>query len=131
MNKRIVIIGAGAAGIAAASKLWANGFHNLLILEAESRIGGRVHTIPFADNVLDMGAQWCHGAKNNVVFGMAERHALLEVSVEQFNMIRSDGSWIPQRTRDDLMELAMRLLHGNVDEMERYQGSLGSYIIQR
>lgn len=58
MEKKIVIIGAGASGFAAASKLIANGFHNLLILEAENRIGGRVHTIPFGANVLDMGAQW-------------------------------------------------------------------------
>lgn len=58
MEKKIIIIGAGAAGFAAASKLISNGFKNVTILEAENRIGGRVHTIPYGKNVLDMGAQW-------------------------------------------------------------------------
>lgn len=58
MNKKIVIIGAGAAGMAAATKLLDNGFRNLTILEAEKRIGGRINTVPYASNVVDMGAQW-------------------------------------------------------------------------
>lgn len=44
---KIVIVGAGAAGIAAASKLYENGFENITILEAEDRIGGRIHTTWF------------------------------------------------------------------------------------
>lgn len=58
MDKKIIIIGAGASGFAAAAKLISNGFENVTILEAENRIGGRVNTIPFGENVLDMGAQW-------------------------------------------------------------------------
>lgn len=58
MNAKILIIGAGAAGMAAGTKLLENGFKNLIILEAENRIGGRVNTVPFASNVVDMGAQW-------------------------------------------------------------------------
>lgn len=44
-NRRIVIIGAGPSGISAAVKLFENGFTNVTILEAEDRIGGRVHTV--------------------------------------------------------------------------------------
>lgn len=58
MDKHVIIIGAGAAGIAAATKLILNGFRNIVILEGQSRIGGRIHTIPFNDSVLDVGAQW-------------------------------------------------------------------------
>ena len=43
----VIIVGAGAAGIAAASKLFQNGFQNITILEAEDRIGGRVYTTRF------------------------------------------------------------------------------------
>lgn len=57
-SKEIIIIGAGASGFAAASKLMSNGFRNVLLLEAENRIGGRIHTIPFGAGVLDVGAQW-------------------------------------------------------------------------
>lgn len=58
MNKKIIVIGAGPAGMAAATKLMDNGFQNLTILEAENRIGGRINTVPYASNVVDMGAQW-------------------------------------------------------------------------
>jgi len=44
---KIIIVGAGAAGIAAASKLLKNGLNDFVILEANNRIGGRVHTINF------------------------------------------------------------------------------------
>lgn len=43
-NPKIVIVGAGASGIAAASKLFQNGLTNFILLEAENRIGGRIYT---------------------------------------------------------------------------------------
>lgn len=58
MDKRIIVIGAGASGIAAATRLVFAGFKNVVVLEAENRIGGRIFTIPCGENVLDMGAQW-------------------------------------------------------------------------
>jgi spermine oxidase len=57
-NARVIVIGAGISGISCATKLIENGFKNVQILEAENRIGGRVNTVPFASNVLDLGAQW-------------------------------------------------------------------------
>lgn len=57
-NIRVLVIGAGASGISAASRLIEKGFNNVTILEAENRIGGRVYTIAFADNVVELGAQW-------------------------------------------------------------------------
>ncbi len=44
---KIIIIGAGASGLAAASRLCEHGIHpaQITILEAENRIGGRIHTI--------------------------------------------------------------------------------------
>lgn len=41
---KIVVVGAGPSGIAAASKLFENGLKNVTILEAENRTGGRVYT---------------------------------------------------------------------------------------
>lgn len=58
MDKQILIIGAGASGIAAATKLLENGFGNVTILEAEPRIGGRIKTVPHGSAFIDMGAQW-------------------------------------------------------------------------
>lgn len=57
-NVRVIVIGAGISGISCATKLIENGFKNIRILEAENRLGGRVNTTPFANSVIDMGAQW-------------------------------------------------------------------------
>lgn len=50
--KRIIIIGAGMAGLVAASLLKDTG-HNVTILEANSRIGGRIYTLraPLSENL--------------------------------------------------------------------------------
>ena len=51
-GKKVVVIGAGAAGLAAAYQLRAAG-HSVSVLEARSRPGGRVFTLrePFADGL--------------------------------------------------------------------------------
>jgi monoamine oxidase len=43
----VIIVGAGASGIAAATALMENGVDNIVILEAENRTGGRINTVPF------------------------------------------------------------------------------------
>lgn len=44
---KILIIGAGAAGISAAKRLLEKGLQNITILEAGDRIGGRINTVEF------------------------------------------------------------------------------------
>lgn len=51
----IVIIGAGPAGYSALARLLDNGYTNVILLEGNNRIGGRIYTIPFADSVFDLG----------------------------------------------------------------------------
>lgn len=133
MNPSIVVIGSGASGVAAATHLLENGYKNLIILEAESRIGGRIHTVPFADNVVDLGAQWCHGEKDNVVFELATRHQnnLLESNTAKYNsfpMVRSDGQSIDQGVSDLLMALAVSTVELFKEEMASYDGSLGNFV---
>jgi monoamine oxidase len=57
----ILIIGAGAAGLAAGRKLHDAG-RRILILEARNRIGGRVWTEQsFAPGPVELGAEFIHG----------------------------------------------------------------------
>ena len=59
-DRRIIIIGAGLAGLACAYDLGLAGF-NIILLEARSRPGGRVRTYrdPFADGLYaEMGAEY-------------------------------------------------------------------------
>ena len=58
----VIILGAGAAGMAAAAALSQEGV-SALILEARDRIGGRIHTLndPAFPIPIDMGAEYVHG----------------------------------------------------------------------
>lgn len=67
----VAIVGAGAAGIAAARAL-AGAPLDVVVLEARDRIGGRAHTMDHEGAGLDMGCGWLHSADENVLAGMAE-----------------------------------------------------------
>lgn len=55
---RVVIIGAGAAGLAAASKLQKSARFDVIVLEGRNRTGGRIYTIQNDGVPVDMGAEF-------------------------------------------------------------------------
>lgn len=61
-RSQVVIIGAGLAGLAAAQRLHENGIDDVIILEAQDRIGGRVHTVDHSDYLLEMVSRMNEGA---------------------------------------------------------------------
>lgn len=68
----VAIIGAGAAGIAAARALEGSGL-SVLILEARDRLGGRGHTIMLPNDIpFDVGCGWLHSADENAFVPIAE-----------------------------------------------------------
>ncbi|KAG2712895.1 hypothetical protein I3760_04G147700 [Carya illinoinensis] len=78
---RIVIIGAGMAGLTAANKLYtATGFKDqfdLCVVEGGRRIGGRINTSEFGGDRIEMGATWIHGIGGSPLHQIArEIHAL-------------------------------------------------------
>jgi monoamine oxidase len=61
----IVVVGAGAAGVAA-MRLLTRSNCTSLVLEASSRIGGRAWTVtPMSGLHLDLGSAWLHSAEQN------------------------------------------------------------------
>ncbi len=67
----VAIIGAGAAGLAAARTLQGANV-SVLVLEARDRIGGRSHTINYANGItFDLGCEWLHSADKNAFVPIA------------------------------------------------------------
>lgn len=68
----VAIIGAGAAGIAAARALEGSGL-SVLMLEARDRLGGRGHTITVGEAIpFDVGCEWLHSADRNAFVATAD-----------------------------------------------------------
>ena len=75
----IVVIGAGAAGIAAARRIMTAN-RKVIVVEAASQIGGRCQTdISSFDVPFDRGARWMHNPDTNPMIRLA-RSAGLDVS---------------------------------------------------
>lgn len=66
-GESVLILGAGAAGLAAADALERRGIATCVI-EARRRVGGRVWTVAGG---VDLGASWIHGVKGNPVTALA------------------------------------------------------------
>lgn len=68
----VIVVGAGAAGLAAASELQSLGY-KVAVLEARERIGGRVHTLFDGEQAIEMGANWLHGQDDNPLVALAKQ----------------------------------------------------------
>jgi monoamine oxidase len=89
----VVVVGAGAAGIAALRTLLAAGV-SAVAVEARERIGGRAHTGVAGDAFpVDLGAGWVHSAEQNVLAGPIERAG--------FTLDRSPPHWMRQAFNQD------------------------------
>src|SRR5213082_406991 len=69
----VAVIGAGAAGIAAARRLTADSGVSVLVLEARERPGGRAWTVDADGIPMDLGCEWLHSADRNVLAPLAEK----------------------------------------------------------
>ena len=66
--ERIIVVGAGLAGVAAARALHDRGYE-VTILEGRDRVGGRCLTV----DGIDYGAHWIHGTEGNPITNLAHR----------------------------------------------------------
>ena len=100
----VLVIGGGAAGIAAARRLTAASIPCLLV-EARPRLGGRAFTVTDGQGfALDLGCGWLHSADRNPWVGIAqEQGATVDKSVPPWQR-RSLEIGFPRADQDDFQK---------------------------
>lgn len=113
---RVLVVGAGISGLAAASQLRKQG-HEVVVVEARDRIGGRIWTDRTLGVPVDLGASWIHGPQGNPLTGLA-RQAGVATAVTPDDEVTVWGPGGPVAARDlvdaessywDLLEAAQEL----------------------
>jgi monoamine oxidase len=104
----VVIIGAGAAGLAAAATLGRTG-HSVWVLEARERVGGRIwtRTIPGLGAPIELGPEFIHGdsPETRAWLGRVGASAI-DTSGEHWSLI---GGRLQQRTESLLAQVRAAL----------------------
>jgi monoamine oxidase len=99
----VVVVGAGAAGIAAARRLHEAGVDCLLI-EARDRLGGRAWTVDDEQgHALDLGCGWLHSADRNPWRTIAERQNVALDKTPPPWMRRSLEIGFPRAKQDEFL----------------------------
>ena len=90
-DPEVIVVGAGAAGVAAARGLAALGVR-VAVLEARDRVGGRLVTVSLRGHAVDLGGHWLHaGPINPLVRLGTQRGEPLRVAAQESHL------WVGRR----------------------------------
>jgi len=123
----IIVIGAGVAGLTAATELKRMG-KNVLVLEARDRLGGRIFSQKVKHESYDLGASWIHGIENNPIWSIVQHHQI-QTTVFNYNdsiyyqgkgqLFNSQEKLIFEKGLDYLLKQFKA-----IDQPERYSNAL-------
>jgi monoamine oxidase len=115
-SRRVIVIGAGMAGLAAAQRLVERGVSDVIVLEARDRIGGRIDSRVVDGMTFDLGASWIHGLTGNPMSSLARSLDLdlVETDYEARTDFGPDGQEL-----GDMADEAFDLLESVLGEVER------------
>ena len=110
----VIIIGAGAAGLTAARELRKQGIHRVIVLEASSKVGGRVlHDTSLSPHALELGPEFIHGESHNQLLDLVQRGlphkpdaSLVELEWPNYYFFGKEGKLVAASEADELPEVA-------------------------
>ncbi len=103
-KKKIIVVGAGIAGISAARELDKRGY-DVTVLEARQRIGGRVWTDTAIGSPIDMGASWIHGVRGNPIKKITNDLKIKTESTNYDDLVLFDHNGQPA-SESDMLEIS-------------------------
>ncbi|HTG36169.1 MAG TPA: NAD(P)/FAD-dependent oxidoreductase [Thermoanaerobaculia bacterium] len=91
----VAVIGAGAAGLAAAGELWRRGLR-VAVFEARDRIGGRIHTLrdERVQIPIELGAEFVHG-EAPLTEGILREAGLVDIDIAGDHWLAERGHLRP------------------------------------
>lgn len=119
-DKKVVVIGGGIAGLSAATYFKERGVH-VTLLEAQSKVGGRIRTDRSLGVPFDEGASWIHGPKGTPITSLANK-AAAETFVTNDDLVEvfdQDGTQYADKdldTSESDFEKILDRMAGNVNE---------------
>jgi monoamine oxidase len=138
----VAIVGAGAAGLAAARRLQGSAL-TAVVLEARDRVGGRAHTAaPDPRWPIDLGCGWLHSADVNPLSRIAEaqgftidrtpppwmrQSGLQDVTVEEMDAFRAAFDGLEQRLEAAAKTGADRPASELLDPASPFNGALNAF----
>ncbi|ETN67118.1 peroxisomal n1-acetyl-spermine/spermidine oxidase [Anopheles darlingi] len=105
---KVIIVGAGMAGLSSANHLSKNGCTDFLILEGRNRVGGRIVSIDMGSQKIELGANWIHGVLGNPMFELAMQHGLVSIinipKPHKVVAATEDGKQVPFQVLQEIYE---------------------------
>lgn len=104
-GKKVIVIGAGMAGIAAAKMLQKNGF-DVIVLEGQNRLGGRIRSEEFEGSTIDFGASWIHGSIGNPITQLAKEYNIQtkDTDYDNVQLWNSKGQQLSEDYKNDIFK---------------------------
>lgn len=100
---KVIVIGAGIAGLAAAQQLKSFGM-DVVVLEARDRVGGRIATFRKGPYIADLGAMVVTGLGGNPITVLSKQVNMeLSKISQKCPLYESNGSTVP-KDKDDMVE---------------------------
>lgn len=116
-SQRILVVGAGIAGLAAARELVRRG-NSVVVLEARNRIGGRIWTTRAMGIPVDLGASYIHGPLGNPISTLAKEFGVPLVEADEDNEMLYAAPHTPlTEAQADAMDAETTALCGAIEQL--------------
>lgn len=116
---KVCIVGAGVSGLAAAEMLVKNGINDIVILEAQNRVGGRILTLLAKSEIgakYDLGAAWFHDSLTNPVLTRMIDDGTFDIQRDGYYDDQDEAVY----DRNGRFDITATKLNRVAEEIERY-----------